>query len=505
MAAKKKAKKATRKAVPKAKKKAAKKAPKRKAAGASRNGRARVRKVQSPRRGKVVLADIKPAPYNPRVISERALAGLGASLDRFGLVQPIVVNVRTGRIVGGHMRVRALEAKGETTAEAVLVDLNERDEKALNLALNNSEIAGDWTAGALPLVDDLLASMPELSGDLMLGELKVSLDRQFPKAGGEGEGETEDVPPPPKKPRTKLGDVWLMGDHRLVCGDSTDPDVVKVAMGGKVADLVFTDPPYGVDYEAPSGEFDVIAGDNLQRDDLVALVRDALKTAVRYAKDEAAFYVWHATWGTREDLYFALKAAGLAECQYLIWAKPQIVLSRGHYQPSHEGCFYAGKAGQSIRWYGDRTQSTVWRIELGTIDTMSVVLGPGLVLSDGEGHELALLAKVPKRKLRVLRTAVGKTTQVYSDQGDGSLWEVSRDPGKPVHPTQKPSALAARAIRNSSPAGGHVLDVFTGAGGVLVAAEQLGRIAHLVELDPAYCDVIVKRWENLTERKATRA
>ncbi len=487
----------------KAKRKTKAKAKRKRAPAAKRNGAARLRKGDGPRRGRVRLADIEPAPYNPRIISEKALAGLGASLDRFGLVQPIVVNVRTNRIVGGHQRAKALEAKGVKMADAVLVDLNERDEKALNLALNSGEISGEWTAGALPLIDDLLAASPELSGDLLLADLKVTLDRAFPKADDGAGEETKDVPPPPKRPKTKLGDCWLLGDHRLVCGDSTDPDAVALAMGGKLADLVFTDPPYGVEYESPSGEFDAIAGDNLQRDDLVALLKGAIGMAVRYAQDEAAFYVWHAS-VTRDDFSFALKAIGLEERQYLVWAKPAFVMGRADYQWSHEPCFYSCKAGHSPKWHGDRTQQTVWRVELGTIEAMSVVLGPGLVLSDGEGHELTLLAKTPKRKLRSLRAKVGQTVQVYGEANDGSLWEVSRDPGKPVHPTQKPSALAARAMRNSTADGGHVLDVFAGAGGVVVAAEQLGRIAHMVELDPRYCDVIVKRWENLTERKAKR-
>ena len=177
MAAKKAARTKTKRA-PKAKAKA----PQKRGSAAARNGKPRLRKVQAPkgpRRGIVRLDEIKPAPYNPRVISEGALDGLGASLDRFGLVQPIVVNTRTNRIVGGHQRAKALEARGVETAEAVLVDLPEGEEKALNVALNSSAISGEWTAEALPLIDEILLALPETGSDLLLDELRAGLLDQF--------------------------------------------------------------------------------------------------------------------------------------------------------------------------------------------------------------------------------------------------------------------------------------------------------------------------------------
>ena len=183
MAAKKRARKT--KAKPKAKPKA--KASRKRTSSAAKNGKARLRKVQTqkgPRRGVVRLDEIQPAPYNPRMISEDALGGLGESLDRFGLVQPIVVNVRTNRIVGGHQRAKALEARGAKTAEAVLVDLPESEEKALNIALNSSRISGEWTAEALPLIDEILLELPEVGADLLLDELRANLLDQFAEAGG---------------------------------------------------------------------------------------------------------------------------------------------------------------------------------------------------------------------------------------------------------------------------------------------------------------------------------
>lgn len=477
-------------------------------AGKKRDTRGRVRTV------KRSIAALRRAGYNPRRITEKAKAGLRTSMARFGVVQPPVVNKRSAAkgwpegseetIVGGHQRIAILEEDGVREVDVVVVDLDPTEEKALNVALNSTKIAGAFTEGLGSLLQEIKLKAPDLHSALLMPGMKAGAAELDQAAGKSLEAIDEASLQKKARTRVKPGDVWLLGDHRLVCGDATVPDVVAAAMNGHLADLVHTDPPYGVAYEAPSGQFDVIAGDELSRDDLVALLRGSLELAVRHASDQAAFYVWHAS-ATREDFAFAMKAVGLEERQYLIWAKPQIVLGRADYQWSHEPCFYSCKAGSSPKWYGDRSQPTVWRVAARTDDGPAVVLGPGLVVSDGDGHEVAVLGKIPKRKLRTLRVPPGEAASVFASSEASTVWELARDPGKPVHPTQKPVALAARAVLNSSPPDGHVLDLFGGGGSTLLACEQLGRVAHVVELEAPYCDAIVARWEQLTGRKAKKA
>ena len=431
---------------------------------------------------------------NARLHGTVNLKAIKESLDRFGQQKPIVVSP-DGVVYAGNGTLMAARELGWESVSVSVSKLPKEELRAYALADNRTAELAEWDDQVLSQCLKSLNEQEDGQGlvgtGFSLTDLKVF----------NGVFEEQPTPEPSEEPVAKIGDLWALGDHRLACGDSTDSNVVARAMDGHLADLVFTDPPYGVSYESPSGEFDAIQGDNLQRDGLVMLLQGALGTAARYSKDEAAFYVWHAN-ATRDDFSFAMKSVGLEERQYLVWAKPSIVLGHADYHWSHEPCFYSCKAGHSPEWYGDRTQQTVWRIEAGTSDNRSVVLGPGLIVSDGQGNEITLLSKTPKKKLRSLRTAIGETIRVYGEADDGSLWEVARDPGKPVHPTQKPSALAARALRNSTPEGGRVLDVFAGGGAVVIAADQMGRTAHMVELSPQYVDVIVQRWENMTGEKA---
>lgn len=461
------------------------------------------------------VAALAPAGYNPRKISDDARGALAASLERFGYLQPIVVNRRTVEkswppgsretVVGGHQRLSVLQARGVEAVDVVLVDLTWPEERALNLALNSPRLAGTFTSDVGALVLEVQGAHAELASALLLPGLAADVAELTSSAAGDELVLEEPPVPPSPEARTRLGDVWELGPHRLVCGDSTKAEVLELALAGARADLVFTDPPYGVSYKAPSGDHEVIVGDDLTRDQLLALLVPAFKLAAHHAKDAAAFYVWHAS-STREDFAFAMKAAGLVERQYLIWAKPSLVLGHADYHWSHEPCFYAAKAGKEPAWHGGRRQVTVWRIEQRRAGGGSAVaLGPGLVLSDGTGDEVALLKVSPKRKLRALRVVKGEPVLVQSDDRQTTVWEVARDVREPDHPTQKPVALAARAIQNSSQEGEHVLDSFAGSGSTLLACEQLGRVAHLVELDRHFCDVIVARWEKLTGKQGRLA
>jgi hypothetical protein len=239
-----------------------------------------------------------------------------------------------------------------------------------------------------------------------------------------------------------------------------------------------------------------------------ALLRDllipALKNTVEAAAEHAGFYIWHAS-STRDEFSYAMKAAGLVELQYLFWAKTGAAQSHSDYSWCHEPCFYAAKAGQRPTFYGNRGEhNTVWRFAGKAPDGWAVALGPSLLVTDGKGNSLYLAARGPKgRKLREFRLDEGKLIEVQGDNPEGTVWEVTRESGT-VHPTQKPVALALRAIENSSLPGDLVLDPFAGSGTTLIGAQMTGRRANLVELDPGYCDAIIARWEGLTGEKAKR-
>jgi DNA modification methylase len=319
----------------------------------------------------------------------------------------------------------------------------------------------------------------------------------------------EDTIPPiePGPARTKRGDVWILGRHRLVCGDATDPEDYRRLFAGEVdrAALVVTDPPYGVAYQAQSGKFDRIHGDDAAGYDLLRLVKGALVRAMEYSTGEAAFYIFHAS-VTREDFAAAIRAAGLLERQYLIWAKPAPVLGHADYQWAHEPIFYSSRAGVSPKFYGDRKQTTMWRFGYATITGTTIVIGPGLLLRDGVGGTVYVLPRPPKGKGRVRTVRVEESSVVFIESGRPgatTVWEVGREI-RAEHPTQKPVALIAHAINNSSRHGEIVLDPFMGSGTAIIAAEKTGRRGFGCEISPEYCDTTLRRWELWTGKQAKK-
>lgn len=399
------------------------------------------------------LADMVPAEYNPREITDRALEGLGNSIERFGLVQPIVWNERSGRIVGGHQRHKVMTAKGVTETDVVVVDLDENEEMALNVALNNPEIQGDWDGDK---IDDILRAIHKDSGDIfkdtrmddLAEKLKVSLTEQSKK-------DANDVPPLPKEAVSETGKVYVLGTHRLICGDSTKADVVAKLMGEIKADLMLTDPPYNVAYVGGTKDELTIQNDSMPEESFIAFLSDALKAADVVMRAGAAFYIWHACVETYSN-FVACRNAGWKVRQVLVWVKDRLVLGRKDYHFRHEPCLYGWKqCGEGFQCAQP---------------------------SFDEVHEGALYGW--KEGSHMWLGGRKQTTVLEFDRPHASA----------DHPTMKPVELFEQLVWNNTRRGGVVLDLFCGSGTTVIVAEKSGRVAYGVELDPAYCDVIRRRW-----------
>lgn len=463
------------------------------------------------------LAELNDAVYNPRKKlrpGDPEYRKIKRSLKEFGCVQTLIWNKRTGNLVGGHQRKRIMLDIGWKEADVTVVDLPIDKEKALNLVLNNPKAAGTWDMTMLRQVlveidaGDINIELTGFSED----DVEKLIARQEIREGIlEDDFNAEEYIAQAKKTIAARGDIWLLGNHRLMCGDSRSAEDMAGLMAGRKADLVFTDPPYGVSYAGRGSDIKKkwtgIEGDDKRKDELVkTLLIPSMKQMVAFASDNAAFYIWHAS-STRKDFEFAMTAAGLEEKQYILWVKETFVLGWSDYRWQHEPCFYCQKAGFQSEWFGDRDQATVWRIMTSREGhPQAINLANGLRLSDGQGCEIFISQKAPKNKnIRFLRLAEGASLLVVPPTDSADVWEIQRDASSSyIHPTQKPIALAAQGIQNSSPAGAIILDSFGGSGSSLMACEQTGRVSYTMELDPGYVDAIVNRWEQWTKGKAER-
>lgn len=469
------------------------------------------RRRQAPRKA----AELTPKPDNPRTISKAALEALGTTMRRYGDLSGVVFNRRTGHVVGGHQRLKQIPADATitivhrtrkadeqgTVAVGFLetsegrwayreIDVDRATENAMNLRANN--VAGAWQDEQLAaLVRGLRKSGAH---DLtVLGFPPGYLDKLL-AAQAADEAPEPDTPKVPKRARSRVGTVYELGPHRMLCGSATQPDLVAKLMGEDRAHLIYTDPPYGV--SLASDKHEAIAGDEKRRDQLLELLVSLFRPARAVSQEDAAWYVWHAS-ATRAEFTAALQAVGLLELQYLTWVKEAATLGWAHYQWSSEPCFYAGDPEHPPRWFGGRDEQTVWRCTARTARGVSTTIGGGILLLDGSGRSLYVQAKPPKgRKIRTQRLQPGEALELSAPDEAADVWEITRD-RKPEHPSQKPVALALRALRNSSQEGEIVYDPCAGAGGTVLAAELAGRRARVAELKPAYCDVIRQRYADL--------
>lgn len=386
------------------------------------------------------ISDLSTYHKNPRRGDVDAIA---ESLKARGQYRPIVVNIGTHashdyEILAGNHTYLAAKKLGWKTIQATTVDVD--DDQAAQIVLADNRLA-DLGGYDDETLSALLSDVSSLDG---LGWSQDDVDELAAALEPErDDSEVEDVEVPDDAPqRVKRGEIWVLGEHRLMCGDSTKPEDMRKLLGGGEADLWLTDPPYNVAIVGKTKKHLTIENDSWANDDeFVEFLRKAFVTALDVLKPGCAFYVWFAQ-TKAENFLAAADKAGMTIRQTLIWAKSTFSLGRQDYQWKHEPCLYGWKDGASHRWFSDRKQTTVLEFEK------------------------------PARNAE--------------------------------HPTMKPVPLMAYEIRNSSRVGDTVLDSFGGSGSTLMACEQTGRKCVTMELDPHYCDVILKRWEDYTGQKAER-
>ncbi len=417
------------------------------------------------------MADLKPAPYNPRDISNDALSGLRHSLEKFGYVDLLVVNKRNMRIISGHQRYKILQADGVETVTAILVDVDEIQEQAMNVTLNSTEITGQWTAALIPLLERLRNEASDDYINLRLKNLRDSVGDMGVENLGDGKTLPDDIPSPPEKTITQKGDLWILGNHRLLCGDSTNDEDVARLMDGQKASLFATDPPYCVDYTGanrPNGGRD---WSNVYHEidipDAVDFVRKFYKAGLKHIHEGTALYIWHAS-KRRSDIEGVCKELGILIHQEIVWVKPCVILTYSFYSWRHEPCLLMWIKGNKPEYKPkNKSIGSVWTI----------------------GY---------------LRSGDPSTPEYHTD-----VWELDwegkkRNPGI-EHPTVKPTEVFAIPMRVHTTPGDICYEPFSGSGSQLIAGERLNRRVFAMEIEPVFCDVAVRRWEEFTGKKAQRA
>ena len=442
------------------------------------------------------VAKVVGNPRNPNQHPKKQIEMLAGIIKATGWRANITISRLSGYVVKGHGRLAAAIAAGLSKVPVEYQNYTSEAEEWADLTADNriAELADMSTTMLADLLQEIdTGEFPlELTGytEEDLGSIIGAID-------GDGDAEPNDQDDEleqPLPPMSKLGDLWILGQHRLICGDATDGPTIDRLMDGEKAAMVHTDPPYGVSYKAPSGNFAMIKNDDKTHDDLFyKLLLPAFHNYSKHTIEKAAYYIWYAS-STRRDFEDAMTAAGLIENQQIIWVKNGLTLGRANYQWAHEVCFYANRAGVSPNFYGDRTQSTVWRVTTCQDGQMMTVLGNGIVLTDGTGGKLCITDKPPKgKKMRYVRMEPGKPIDLFQEDRMQTVWEIARETNT-LHPTQKPVEIPIRAIENSSQPGEIVLDFFGGSGSTLMGAELTGRRCFSTELDPIYCDVIISRY-----------
>ncbi len=422
---------------------------------------------------KIKITDLRRAEYNPRIMPESEMSALKTSIKTFGFVESVVVNTHTCDecgdrkwvLVGGHQRTTAVEglvAQGEaikgietqdgiTYIPANLVDLHLPEEKLLNLALN--KIKGKWDEKKLfEMIVDLKESPSIPASGFRDDEISRILDQTL-EDEEEDEGEGDDAG---KEPRSKLGEIYELGSHRLICGDSTDPETYRKLLGKEKADMVFTDPPYNVNYKSRGEKLkgegnESIKNDNMDDAEFKTFIDGAFHEMFFNTNEGASFYICSG-WSSYPQFLQSMLQNGFQHSGVIIWVKNVPSMGWNDYRYKHEWIARAKKPDPKT------AQSIIYGWKEGT-------------------HKF------------------------YGDN-EYDVWEMPRKAvAHYLHPTEKPDWLAMRALRNSTKRNDIVLDPFGGSGSTMAAAEKVGRRAYMIELDPKFCDVIRNRWERINKIK----
>ncbi len=403
---------------------------------------------------KVPIAGLKLYGKNPR---RGNVAAIAESLAAHGQYRPIVVRQGTNEVLAGNHTLRAAWQLGWVEIAATFVAVDDETAARIVLVDNRASDLGTYDDGALA---ELLAGLPGLEGT---GYDQHDLDRLLDEQLGEDAGRDTEPGPVPAKPRSRRGDIWQLGAHRLICGDATEPGVVDRLFDLDQAEMIWTDPPYAVAYEAGDGR--TITGDERGDEDHYELLLGALTLAHTVTRPGGAIYLMA---GSSLVGPTALRDAGWSQRSTLIWVKDSFVLNRQDYHWQHEPIAYGWRPGAGHRWYGGFGQKTV-------VDD-----------DDLDGLD---------------RTELRNLVRVLQNERNTTVTREPKPARSELHPTMKPVGLVARHIANSTKRSEIVYDPFSGSGSTLVAADNLARRCYAVELERGYCDVIVDRWERHTGGK----
>jgi DNA modification methylase len=380
------------------------------------------------------VADLVPYARNARTHSEEQVAQIAASIREFGFTVPVLIG-EDGTIIAGHGRVMAAKALGLVDVPVMTArGWSEAQRRAYVLADNKLTERGGWDDALLALE---LKDLGDLGFDLGLTGFDAGEIAGILAAGSPGETDPDDVPEAPAVPVSALGDVWVLGRHRLVCGDATDEAAVAKALNGVLPHLCVTDPPYGVNYDPDWRNRADRANGKPYGASAIGLVTndDRADWTAAYALFRGdVIYVWHPPGAKQVEFFNSLVAAGFEVRMQIVWAKSHFPIGRGNYHVQHEPCWYAVRKGRTSHWAGDRKQTTIWDID----------------------------------------------KPAKSETG---------------HSTQKPVECMRRPIENNSSPGQAVYEPFCGSGTTIIAAEMTGRACHAIELSPVYVDVAVLRWQ----------
>ena len=410
------------------------------------------------------INELLPFDGNPRQMTESQVADLRKSLEKFNLVEIPAVNLNN-KILAGHQRLKVMQmlGRGDEVIDVRMPSRMLNDDEEREYLLRSNKNVGEWDLDALCNFDEDFLKNIGFSND----EMQKIFDTDVQEDGFDAQAEYDRI----TEADTKRGDLIQLGEHRLLCGDSTLSDDVTRLMAGELADMVFTDPPYNVDYKYAKYEAihkgrkkrflngGKIFNDKKTPQAFYQFLLDMFTLAYIFSKPSMALYVCHAT-KTQEEFIAAFKGAGFHFSQTIIWLKERLILALGQdYHRIYEPILFGWKEGENH--YKNKkicTETEVWNL-----DRLS-----------------------------------------FEEQLD--VWFIARDKSADYeHPTQKPTRLPERAIKKNCPMGGLLYEPFGGSGSTLMAAEQLGRRCCAIELDPKYCDVIVKRWEVFTNKKAVRS